>query len=82
MRHADKVKVVTPDWILKCAAEKTKIEETRYHPRLLVFEEEKKPEPVKSPPRPVSPMDTLVHPQELLTFAGQISAVGSLFCDL
>ncbi|KAK2181918.1 hypothetical protein NP493_376g01031 [Ridgeia piscesae] len=74
MRHTDKVKVVTPDWILKCAAEKTKIEETRYHPRLLVFEEEKKPEPVKSPPRPISPMDTLVHPQELLTFAGQISA--------
>ncbi|KAI0226634.1 PAX-interacting protein 1 [Lamellibrachia satsuma] len=74
MRHADKVKIVTPDWILKCAAEKTKIDETRYHPRLLVFEEEKKPEPVKSPPRPVSPMDTLVHPQQLLTFAGQLSA--------
>ncbi|XP_060271205.1 PAX-interacting protein 1 isoform X4 [Ovis aries] len=38
------IKIVTPDWVLDCIAEKTRKDEALYHPRLIVYEEEEEEE--------------------------------------
>ncbi|KAM7244808.1 hypothetical protein CapIbe_003334 [Capra ibex] len=38
------IKIVTPDWVLDCVAEKTRKDEALYHPRLIVYEEEEEEE--------------------------------------
>ena len=43
MRRAG-IKIVTPDWVLDCVAEKTRKDEALYHPRLIVYEEEEEEE--------------------------------------
>ncbi|KAI4543266.1 hypothetical protein MG293_006060 [Ovis ammon polii] len=38
------IKIVTPDWVLDCIAEKTRKDEALYHPRLIIYEEEEEEE--------------------------------------
>lgn len=33
--HSDLVRTVTPDWIKECVLQRTRVDESRYHPRLL-----------------------------------------------
>ncbi|NXF16669.1 PAXI1 protein, partial [Rhodinocichla rosea] len=40
----DSIKIVTPDWVLDSIADKSKKEETPYHPRLIIYEEEEEEE--------------------------------------
>ncbi|KAL3842634.1 hypothetical protein ACJMK2_020625, partial [Sinanodonta woodiana] len=46
MKHKDKIKIVTPDWILDSIEKREKQDETIYHPRLVFI-----PKP-PSPPKP------------------------------
>ena len=80
MRHSDRVQVVSPDWITECVAQKTKIDEIRYHPRLIMFE---KPKPIPAPME-VEPMIEHTHPLtstaniENIEFGGQHEFGGQL----
>ncbi len=55
------VNIVCPDWITACVKAKSKLEEERFHPRLL------NPTPPPSPPKPPTPEPEAPPPQEVIT---------------
>lgn len=52
MKHAEKVNIVTPDWVTDSIKKETKVDESIYHPRLIVYPE---PEPPTPPTPPATP---------------------------
>ncbi|XP_071121795.1 PAX-interacting protein 1-like [Mytilus edulis] len=52
LKHAEKVNIVTPDWVTDSIKKETKVDESIYHPRLIVYPE---PEPPTPPTPPATP---------------------------
>lgn len=48
MKHEEKIKIVTPDWVTDSIEKETKISEAIYHPNLIVY-------PIPEPPTPPTP---------------------------
>ena len=58
LRHPDRVKVVTPDWVTECLNTGQLLDESRFHPRLLLYEVRQRtpsPIPMDSEETPVQP---------------------------
>ncbi|CAG2230620.1 PAXIP1 [Mytilus edulis] len=52
LKHAEKVNIVTPDWVTDSIKKEAKVDESIYHPRLIVYPE---PEPPTPPTPPATP---------------------------
>ena len=65
-RHADKVHVVSPDWLYDCLSSRTRVDESLYHPRLLLTE------------KPADDSDVTAAADAMETSAGDISGVEPL----
>lgn len=48
LKHEEKIKIVTPDWVIDSIEKETKISEAIYHPNLIVY-------PIPEPPTPPTP---------------------------
>ena len=59
MKHEDKIKIITPDWVGDCMNKGSKQDETLYHPRLVVYPKPPSPPKPESPPK-VEPMEVSV----------------------